>query len=643
MTVAILKVGGAVLLALVLLLCVGVAALFLLDWNVIKGDVEALLSEALNREVRIGSLDLDPGWTSRVRLADIWIANPAWAEDPALAAVDEIAITIKVWPLLGGNIEIPSATVRRARVSMERNADGVGSWAPVETVGEVAAPDTRTEFPAIGQLTIADSTIRYRDAIRQLATEAKIAKAEAKASGPEEIETVIKGSLNDQQLELTFAGGSLNTLHDVEKPYPVDLSLTVGETRLTAVGHVMEPLELRGFDVQLNLKGPSLADSFPMLAIPLPDTPPYSLSGAVGRDGEVWTIRNFKGTVGDSDLSGVLSLDESTPKPMLKAELVSRRLDFDDLSGLIGAPPDPNETANDEQKAEAREESKAFGIVPDTRLADERMQAMNMMIEFDAKQVVAEGAPIENLSARLDLTDGRVALKPLSLTVAGGEIEGEIALNASEKVPSADAHLTFDNLDLTPFFKGTELVQEMGGRFSGQVDLLGTGESLHEILGTARGKAWLGIRDGSISGLLVEGIGLDIVEALVLVIEDDTRIRLRCGRMDLDVSDGVLAAERAVIDTSDSILLARGTVDLFKEAYDLQIEAQAKDFSLIDASAPVVISGTFEDPSISIGGLDPLPFLEMGEAEDIDCDQLLAGKIQYLEPKAGEGGDAAQN
>jgi len=37
----------------------------------------------------------------------------------------------------------------------------------------------------------------------------------------------------------------------------------------------------------------------------------------------------------------------------------------------------------------------------------------------------------------------------------------------------------------------------------------------------------------------------------------------------------------------------------------------------------VRVQGPFRDPAIAIGGVDPLPFFEMGDTEDINCGRLL--------------------
>jgi hypothetical protein len=79
------------------------------------------------------------------------------------------------------------------------------------------------------------------------------------------------------------------------------------------------------------------------------------------------------------------------------------------------------------------------------------------------------------------------------------------------------------------------------------------------------------------------------------------------------------------MDTTDSALVAKGSVDLDNQVVDLVVSAFEKDFSLIDMASPVGIKGPLKGPSFSIAGIDPLPFFELGQQKDIDCARLLEG------------------
>ena len=562
-----------------------------------------------------------------MRVTDLRVANAEWGEADHFVTLDEGRVAVKVWPLITGQIELPEIVLREPVIALEKDAEGRVNWdfsSAAEAAGEAAKPDERGEFPEIGRLIIEDGRLGYRDAERDLDLDGRIATGEADASGDDTVDLALEGALEGRPLRVDFSGGSFLRLRETEKPYPVDLDLRFGETQVRAKGTMTDPVQLGGLDIDFSVEGPTLADVFPIFRIPLPDTPPYSLDGALAKDGNLWKFEKFQGVVGDSDLAGSLSLDHEQDPPLLEADLVSKKLVFEDLAGLVGAEP------GDEPKAKQEEDT-----FPDKPIPADRLSAMNMDVRFEGEQVLAPDLPVERLRFRVQLTDGRALVRPLSLKVAGGTISGEAALNGREAVPSADADLTFENLDLKPFFEGTEFVRETGGRFSGHAYVLGVGNTVAEMMGTARGQGAIAMREGSISGLIVEAAGLDIAEALVLVVGEDARVKITCGRIDLDVSEGKVKLEQAVIDTTDSLLVGRGVVDLGAETLDVQIEGRAKDFSLIDIAAPVRVHGSFIDPSVAIGGIDPLPFFEMGEEQAVDCDTLVGGAVdkRFDKPK----------
>jgi uncharacterized protein involved in outer membrane biogenesis len=303
----------------------------------------------------------------------------------------------------------------------------------------------------------------------------------------------------------------------------------------------------------------------------------------------------------------------------MQAQWVSQKLDLHDLGGLVGLQP------RAEEAAEGDGGTDGGGLLPDTPIDVERLKAMDMDIELIGEQVNAQSLPIDKLDMRFVVRQGRVRVEPLVFHVADGRIAGAVMVDAGSTPPEAAVDLVVSNLDLKPFFRDSEFVDEMDGRFIGRIDLRGRGQSLADMLAVADGELVLGMERGSVSGLLVEAAGLDLVEALALLVEGDTSVAVRCGLLDAEVTDGVARFRRGVVDTNDSVLLVGGAADLGAEALDIQIEAREKDFSLIDAAAPVRVHGPFRHPSIAIGGVDPLPFFELGEAEDVNCDALLEG------------------
>ncbi|MGH6912256.1 MAG: AsmA family protein, partial [Geminicoccales bacterium] len=240
-----------VLGAVLALLSAAVLALFVVDWNVLRDEAEGLLSAAAGREVRIESLDVRPGWTTRVHLSGLTVANAAWGKADALAKVGEAEVAVRIWPLLRGQLEFREIVLIRPVIALEEGAEDRANWdlsAPAEAAGEVVEPEERSEFPAIGRLVLRDGRLSYRSPSRSLALDGTVATGEGDVAGADRIELSLDGTLEGRPLKLRFQGGSILQLRDEARPYPLNLDVTFGKTRVRADGTARAPLAMRDLD-----------------------------------------------------------------------------------------------------------------------------------------------------------------------------------------------------------------------------------------------------------------------------------------------------------------------------------------------------------------------------------------------------------
>lgn len=610
--------AGMIVIAVVLVLFISaLIALMFIDWNRARGWSEDFLSMAANREVRIGHLDVSPGWPqTRIVLRDVKVANVEWGDEQPLAKIAELRLTVATWPLLRGQVDFPEVALRQLVIFAQRSQNGKTNWElgpAAESAGEVVAPEERTEFPYIGRLTIEDGKMTYRDAIRGLDLEGTIATASGKTRG--NIEIALEGTLEEKPAKLDFNGGPLHKLREQQEPYPFDIMMQAGDTEVHASGTSTEPVQLQGIDIDLRVSGPSMDEIFPIFGIPLPPTAPYDIEGRLRRDAKKWRFDSFSGKVDDSDLHGLLSVDYTTERPMLRAELTSQKLDFHELGGLIGLRPKSGENV--------MVPSDKSGLLPQTPLDVESINAIDMDVRFTAERVNARSVPIDSLEMRFIIDSGLVHVEPLEFYVADGHFAGAVTVDANQSPPLGAADMTASSIAIKPFFENSRFVDEMGGQIVGHIDIEGSGQSLAGMLGAADGTLVLGMREGKISALAVEALGLDLVEALGLLLEGDVPIGIRCGLIDTKVVNGKARLDHSFVDTTDSLLVLSGTIELHSETLDAQVEAREKDFSLIDATAPVRVSGPFTNLEVQIGGVDPFPFFEMGEQKNTDCDERL--------------------
>ena len=624
-----MKILGWSILTLVLLIGVaGAGAYFFLTSDFVRRQIETRASTESGRTTKIGKLAIDWGAITHVHLEDVQIANADWGKAPQMFKAQEIECDIRLWPLLHGNVELPAVKLVKPELSLERSPDDEFNWSTKETpvatgIVQQAAPQHRHQMPLVGRIEIDDGRLGYRDSKRKLALDGTVQTAMGQAGQQNEAQLSLQGGLENEPLSLRFTGGSILMLRDTETPYPVDLDIHYGQTHLTVKGKLQDPLQFKGANVTLTLSGQDLSQIFPLMGIPGPPTPPYQLSGRLDRDGQLWKLDDMKWHVGDSDLSGRLSIDQGVKPAKLTAQLTSQNLVFADLAPLVGASPGKGGTTSPQQKKTEAELEAKGELFPDTPLHIERLRAMNMDVSLDARKVVApDYLPVHSLFAHVVIENGDARVDPLKMAFGGGTVEGSLGIDARPDQPEIRTDLRAEQVDLAEFFRNTRFFDTTQGKLQGRIKLDGHGKSLAAAMGSADGAITLSMAGGSISDLMVSLANLQIASALVLYITGDNRIPLRCAMGRLKVEHGTVAFEKTLIDTQRSVLHFDGRLTLGDQVLKSKITADPKKFDLLDLHAPVLVDGKIRSPHISIGRKIPIPTPDFGGAQDVPCEQM---------------------
>jgi uncharacterized protein involved in outer membrane biogenesis len=628
---------GRVALLILLLLALGLALLAALwDWNWFKGPIERRVEAATGRRLEIGGdLDVEPGWRLfQVRVDDIAFANAPWSKTPEMARIERIELSLRPWPaLLHGRFLLPQVRLVRPRVLLERESQGPGNWM-------LDRPARAGRF-MLGQLLIDDGRLELHD--RKLHTDLDLHLKSGRAGAGDALAPLSllgDGTWRGLPFELEGTVESPLELRNRDQPYHVELRGRAGATQARARGEVSAVSALRDFDLAVELRGADLADLDAVADLVLPTTPPYRLDGRLVREGDTWRYTGFTGTVGDSDLAGDATVVFDGERPRLRAELVSKSLDFDDLAGFVNAPVSAaaGETASAEQQRAAAELAASDRLLPQRPYRLDKLRAMDADVTLRAERVVADSLPLESLQGHLVLQGGKATLDPFELGMAGGRLTSRIVLDASGAPIASDAELTLRGLQLPKLLPRAELAQGSAGRIGGRIELRGHGNSVAQMLATSDGQAGLVMGRGRISNLLLEFAGLDVAEALKFLLGKDRIIPLRCAHAAFAVQDGVATAERLVFDTTDTVLYGQGSIDLREETLALELRPQPKDKSLVSLRSPLQVEGSFKDPDIhpkagplALRGLAAaalysiappaalLGLIETGPGEDSDC------------------------
>lgn len=590
-------------LTLLGVLAAAVVVLVLLwDWNWFKRPIEYVVHARTGRELHLdGNLDVDLGRMTRVSVERLRFANAGWAEEKEMAKAERLDLAFELFPaLFRRDFRVPELRLTRPDLLLEIGPDGVGNWVLKNR------QDSRGLQPQFRRLWIEAGHLRFEDPRSRTGFDVAVQSQPpaARDSGPP-ISVRGKGRWKGSPFTLQGRGESPLDLRDPDEPYTVDVRASAGPTHAHARGTLLDPLRLRDFDLQLALSGQNLEDLYPLLGLAIPATPPYTLDGRLTRvvhspQRSTWKYDGFTGRVGDSDLSGFAHFTTGKPRPSLKADLRSRRLDMDDLAGFIGGAPaaGQGERTNPELAAKAAARAASPRLFPDEPFRLDKLRAMDADVRFRAARINTRRLPLDDMDAKLDLRAGLLTLTPLNFGVADGDVRSTIRLDARESTIRTRANIRASGLTLGKLLPQVKLGRNALGKVGGDVDIDTHGNSIAAMMAHADGQAQAGMGEGRISKLLMEMAAIDIAGILKIKLTHDRQIPIRCAFADFSVQDGLMATRSLAFDTSETVILGDGRLDLRQERLALVLKPKTRRFSPLSLRAPLHLEGTFKDPDL---------------------------------------------
>jgi uncharacterized protein involved in outer membrane biogenesis len=619
---------AAVITAAVLAVLVAVVAFF--PWNALRGVVASAVSARLHRTVTIEHLAVDLGWTTRVRIDGVTVANAEWSQTQPMATLPTTLLTFSIPSLFRLSPDAVHAV--KPQVLLERSGSGEANWKFGED-GKSGA--------FVGAIDFEDGRVRYVDPTLRADINLSITGANS-GQVAHLLQFKGGGTLRGESFSIDGTSAGLSELRKIDDPYRLTFDARAGRTTIAFDGTVV-PSDLQDVKGALHLKGADLSQLYPIVPTPLPWTPPYDLAGDLTHANARWIFRGIKGTVGNSDLSGDFTVDVSTQRPLTVAELASRKFDYKDLGGFIGLPPanssDAVKTA-DQQKA-ASKRAATERVLPDKPFELAKLRDHDVDLKFKGQSVKWGSVPIDNLDTHLTLKQGIMRFKPLDFGLAGGHVISNVTLDVTRELPSAEATIEVRNLELKRIFPQLASPNGSAGRFGGRARFQTRGNSVAKLFAAADGEAAIALRGGLASTLLLVLTNLDLARAAQLLIGGDETAAIHCVVSAWHAKNGVMTPDLLVIDTSAELITGTGSIDFATEKYDLHLKADSKKPSLLALKGPIVIGGTFKTPAIhpevapvvarvgaaiGLGVVAPtlamLPLIDLGDAPDADCRAL---------------------
>ena len=616
---------------------VGVVLFF--PWDMLRGPINRYVSDQLGRRFEITQrLTVHLGRTTTVRADGLEFANPDWASEPYLVKAKAAEFDIKLWPLFLGRVELPRIALFEPQVGLQMQPDGRRTWAlSRDTSDSNATPD-------IGTVTVDQGTLKYRAAQQGADVTARFSlAAEDGAALP--LRYQVSGKWRNEAFTASGrTGGALALSRDIRESFPIEVSAQSGKTQLSAKGTVENLKEFAGLSATFDIQGNNLDELYKLSGVVLPSTPPYKLRGQLGKQGQVWSVRQMRGVLGRSDISGDMGFDASQATPMLTGKVQSRVLDFEDLRPVIGLPVKISKTVANTARTKTAASVSTRKVLPTATLDLVRLKSMNADVIYSALDIRhVEQLPLDKGSVHVKLKNGVMQLDPMALGVAGGSLAGRITIDVNVVPAVYDTRFDLRAVQLNQLFPTIQTTKSGLGKISGQVALKGRGNSMAQMLGSASGDVAVLMGKGEISNILLEFMGLDGGEVIKFLLRGDRNVQLRCAAAAFDVKQGLMSSKVIVLDTTDTVINGSGQINLANETLDILLKPEPKDVSILSLRSPLKIGGTFAAPTagpdkvalgaraglaIALGVVNPflalLATIETGPGQDADCTGALA-------------------
>lgn len=611
-------------IVLVLVLAVAVG-LRLFDWNMLRDEIAAQLSARLGTEVAITG-DLDVGLQAgalQVQAGGIRVDGALSAPQPLLA-VEHVDAALALRPLLAGDVVLEHIVLREPQLSLIVTEDGEANWDLREGAEPADRPGAPT-LPVIERLEIQGGSVSYRDYALDRKISATIDQVQARMTRAGALRASGAGEIEDRAFRFEASADPLADATD----WRVQAQARLADAHLSIEGTVAPP------NLQVALRAPEPQQ------LGIPSLPEFAGSGGIAfstrvtTDAGQWLLDGLELELGERRISGDVRIEPDREPPMIYATL------------HLDALPLPDDE-EDEDDDDARDQ-----LIPPVELPTDPLQLVNLQADLTIGRIAAAPVALNDIALRVELENGRLAVRPASMDLAGGELQGWLVYDASDAPPSLTMRLALHGLNLARALSGED--DPVTGEVSGRMELHGRGPTVEALAGSLDGQLLFVMREGSIIASWVEALDLDLAEWLIATSAEGTvKTPIRCAMIAFAAENGVLSAEPVVIDTRDSVIIVEGQIGLGTEQMKLTLQAYPKDASLLSIEGRIRVAGTLADPEIDVldaesagqgaialalgalaGPLAALvPFLDAGLAQDQNCEQLL-GDLPEGPPPGG--------
>ncbi len=574
-----------------------------------KSRIETSASNALGRDVFIGddlSIRIFPRTSFKV--SELTIANADGFDGDAVARVKEAQIGVKLFPLLGGSVEVDRFILTEPAINLHRKSDGSINWNFADSSTDPTTEDASAQGAGaslrdvkLGDVRLINGRATYKDetAGRTFAMDdINVAVILTSLKSPLEVDGTLNFQGEPTQVDLVL--NDLSKLMAGESAN-LKLDLKVGATTAGADVNVINADSL-SYEGPIDFDAPDLPAFAALAGAELVDAPGFdslSFSGDVEGNPSALRVSSAVISFDEIDAEGALNLDWSGAKPNAGGVLSTELLD------LRPYMPPPSESAE------------GFPAWSEATMDFTGLRNIDADFDISADQILLNDIKVGESRLKLNIDNGRMTADIPELSMYGGQGSGRLVVNARTATPSFAGNFDMEAVEAQPLSLDILKHDNLLGLGSFKLDFTASGSSQAAIMSSMDGSGGFDLANGALKGLNIAKLaqaadslrtgGINpaaLTSAVSTARGPREETDFSSFLSNFSIADGLVDAPTISLDGPFVTMTGAGQINLAAQTIDLRLAPRATttaDGSSGQAiSVPVRVGGTFAQPSISV-------------------------------------------
>lgn len=561
----------------------------------VKAQIAEQVKSATGRDLAIdGKVAASFFPSLAVAVSNVGLSNPPGFRGKELARLGALQVSLKIFPLLAGRVEVDSFKLVDPVIALEVNAQGRNNWTFPSNGAPPAKAETKSaaERAAPGDLHLGDVGIQN----------GKLVYSDARSGASQVFDAIdMKVSLANLDSPLTVAGSlrwrnqPVTLKAQLDKPRavvegsgttPITASLSADPIKLGLAGQVKGADNSLAGDAELSVpsvRGLAAWVTGKALEVPGTGLGPLAIKGKLAMAGDNLSFSQAAITLDAIKATGDLSLNAGGSRPALKG-----RLDLETLDLNPYLPPEAS--------------SKSGGA----DWSDEVIDASGLKaaeIDFALKTggVKIRKIQVGKSALDVDLHGGQLGIALTQMELYGGAGTGRLKLDGAQSSVGMEATFSLKGLSAEPLLTDATGFQKLSGTANTEIQVAGRGRSQREIISSLSGKGSMAFLDGAIKGIDIPGMVRNVTSAFT---GDKTAQKTDFAELSgsYTIAGGIVSNQDLTMQAPLLRVGGAGTVDLPKRTMKYRVEpkvaatlqGQGGAQNVGGITIPVIIEGPWD-------------------------------------------------